>query len=310
MMTTSKNKKSLIKPVVGFFISLIITVIAVSMIFSLAVYAIDDPPATTTLPAVTTTAPPMTEQPPTTTEEIVTTVPYDIPPRDADEIDSGLLGALDINDNNGSLELILIITILTLAPSILLMMTCFTRIIIVFSLLRNAMGIQQTPPNQVLIGLALFLSLFIMSPVIAEINEVAYVPYKAGEFSTVDAAKAATVPLKKYMLKQTSNESMQFFLDLAKKPMPTGTHEEIAANIEFQVVAPAYILSEIKTGFTIGFILFIPFLIIDIVVSSALMSLGMIMLPPAMIALPFKILLFILVNGWQMLVGALVKGFN
>lgn len=259
---------------------------------------------TTAPPA--TTGPIMTTQPPSTTEPITTTVPYDEPLLD-DEQAEGLLGLLDVNDSNSTLDLVLLITILSLAPSILIMLTCFTRIIISFSLLRNAMGVQQTPPNQVLIGLALFLTLFIMTPVINQINEVAYTPYKNGEINTLEAVRLAEVPLKEFMLKQTSNDSMQFFLDLADEEMP---EENLAENLSMTVVAPAFIVSEIKTGFEIGFLLFIPFLIIDIVVSSTLMSMGMIMLPPAMISMPFKILLFILVDGWHLLVDALVRGFN
>ena len=300
------NKKSLIKPLVVFIISLLTTILCLVTIIDRPVSAL---PTETTAPQETTQAV-QTTQPPTTTAPIVTTVPYDEPLTDNNTGNDGLLGLLDVNDNNGTLDLVLLITILSLAPSILVLMTSFTRIIIVFSLLRNAMGVQQTPPNQVLVGLALFLTLFIMSPVIKEMNEVAYKPYKAGECTTAEACQKASVPLKKFMLKQTSNESMSFFLELADMEMPTGTDDEISDKIPLQVVAPAYIISEIKTAFTIGFLLFIPFLIIDIVVSSVLMSMGMIMLPPAMISLPFKILLFILVDGWQLLAGALVRGFN
>lgn len=299
------NKKSLIKPLVVFIVSLLATILCLVTIFDRPVNAL--PTETTAQPTATQAV--QTTQPPTTTAPIVTTVPYDEPLTDEDNGD-GLLGLLDVNDNNGTLDLVLLITILSLAPSILVLMTSFTRIIIVFSLLRNAMGVQQTPPNQVLVGLALFLTLFIMSPVIKEMNEVAYKPYKAGEYTTSEACQKASVPLKKFMLEQTSNDSMSFFLELADMEMPTGTDDEISAKIPLQVVAPAYILSEIKRAFTIGFLLFIPFLIIDIVVSSVLMSMGMIMLPPAMISLPFKILLFILVDGWQLLAGALVRGFN
>lgn len=250
-----------------------------------------------------------------------TSLPYVPPVTDAPPNADGsgsILDLLDVNDNNGTLDLVLLITILTLAPSIIIMMTCFTRLIIVFSLLRNAIGVQSTPPNQVLVGLALFLTLFIMQPTISKINEVAYKPYKAGELTTIEACTAASKPLKEFMLLNTSNESLSFFLELSASSqpeefqvtMPTGTNEEIAAALPLTVVVPSYILSEIKTGFTAGFYLFLPFLIIDVVVSSTLMSLGMIMLPPAMISLPFKILLFILVNGWQLLVGSLVRGFN
>lgn len=291
------SKRDLIKPVLLFALSLIITVLCVCVLF-------------VAVPAQATT-----DIPPTTTTEVttqVTTTPQNTPTSNTE----GILGLLDVKDNNGALDLVLLITLLSLAPSILILMTCFTRIIIVFSLLRNAMGVQQTPPNQVLVGLAVFLSLFIMAPVITQINDVAYKPYKTGEISVTQACVAASVPLKEYMLKQTQNSSMQFFLDIAKKEMPTGVDgaklppAELATKLGIEVVAPAYIISEIKTGFTIGFLLFIPFLIIDIVVSSVLMSMGMIMLPPAMISLPFKLLLFILIDGWQLLVGALAKGIN
>ena len=299
MMTNKQNIiKGLKKPLVAFLLSLVVTVVCIIMLFSIPTHAISNP--------ITTTAPTTTVQEPTTTAPVVTTTPYDEPKKDSTDNNS-ILSLLDANNSTNTLDLVLLVTILSLAPSILILMTSFTRIIIVFSLLRNAIGVQQTPPNQVLVGLALFLSLFIMSPVVTQINDVAYKPYKAGQITTVEAAKAATVPLKEFMLKQTSNESMEFFLNLAKKEMPK---ENVAENIGLEVVAPAFIISEIKTAFTVGFLIFIPFLIIDIVVSSTLMSLGMIMLPPAMISLPFKILLFILVNGWQMLVGALVKGFN
>ena len=223
-------------------------------------------------------------------------------------VNEGLLnGLLNVNGNNGTLELILLITILSLAPSLLILMTSFTRIIIVFSLLRNAMGIQQTPPNQVLVGLALFLTMFIMTPVFKDINEVAYKGYKSGEYTTMEAAKKATVPLKEWMLKQTTNESMEFFLDLADKEMPK---DNPADNIGLEIVVPAFIISELKRAFIIGFLLYLPFLVIDIIVSSTLMSMGMIMLPPAMISMPFKLLLFIMIDGWQLLAGTLVSGFN
>ncbi len=221
---------------------------------------------------------------------------------------NGLLNNfLNAKDNNGTLELVLLVTVLSLAPSILILMTSFTRIIIVLSLLRNAIGTQQTPPNQVLVGLALFITFFIMAPVIGQINDIAYKPYTEGKYSAVEAAQKATVPLKEFMLKQTSNDSMQFFMDLAKKEMPK---ENIAESIPLQIVVPAFIVSELKRAFIIGFLLFIPFLVIDIIVSSTLMSMGMIMLPPSMISLPFKLLLFIMINGWELLVGSLIAGFN
>lgn len=294
--------KQLLKPSIAFALSLAVILVCLSVLSSFPLNA-EDGINVTQQTNVTS----LTEQPPTTSEPIVTTLPYDEPMRDADEENEGLLGLLGINDNNGTLDLVLLITILSLAPSILILMTCFTRIIIVFSLLRNAIGVQQAPPNQVLIGLALFLSLFIMAPVVKEVNEVAYQPYKAGDIDTTEALTKASVPLKKFMLQQTNTDTMEFFLDLSDREMPTENREE---NLGLDIVVPAYVLSEIKTAFSIGFILFIPFLIIDIVVSSILMSMGMIMLPPAMISLPFKILLFILIDGWQLLAGTLVKGFN
>ncbi|MDE6710459.1 MAG: EscR/YscR/HrcR family type III secretion system export apparatus protein, partial [Oscillospiraceae bacterium] len=175
---------------------------------------------------------------------------------------------------------------------------------------RNAMGVQQTPPNQVMIGLALFLTLFIMSPVIGEMNEVAYVPYKNGEYTSVEAVQAASAPLKKWMLANTSNDSMDFFLGLTGTEIAGETEEEFIEEVSFTLVVPAFILSEIKIGFEIGFLLYIPFLIIDIVVSTLLMSMGMMMLPPTTISVPFKLLLFILCDGWTLLIGSLVSGFH
>ncbi|MDE6133704.1 MAG: flagellar type III secretion system pore protein FliP [Oscillospiraceae bacterium] len=221
-----------------------------------------------------------------------------------------MLDLLNLNQSSTTIDLILLITILSLAPSILVMLTCFTRIIISFSLLRNAMGVQQTPPNQVMIGLALFLTLFIMTPVIGEMNEVAYVPYKNGEYTSVEAVQAASVPLKKWMLANTCNDSMDFFLGLTGTEMAAETEEEFIEEISFTLVVPAFVLSEIKIGFEIGFLLYIPFLIIDIVVSTLLMSMGMMMLPPTTISVPFKLLLFILCDGWTLLIGSLVSGFH
>jgi len=242
--------------------------------------------------------------------EAQTTLPYDTPVNNTDEQAQNILDALNMNSSTSTLDLVLLITILTLAPSILVMMTCFTRIIISFSLLRNAMGVQQTPPNQVMIGLALFLTMFIMKPVISEVNEVAYQPYKNGEYTAAEAIKQASVPLKQWMLKNTSNDTMDFFLELSGSEATVETEEDFVNEVSFTTVVPAFILSEIKIGFEIGFMLFVPFLVIDIVVSTVLMSMGMMMLPPAMISMPFKILLFILIDGWQLLAGTLVSGFN
>lgn len=282
---------------------------------SCPVYAAETPETEPT--AIVTTIPNVETEVPETTQTQVQTetaapeetiTPYDEPVTDDEESDS-LLDRLGINGSNDTIDLILLITILTLAPSIIIMMTCFTRIIIAFSLLRNAMGIQQTPPNQVLIGLALFLTMFIMSPVIDQVDQVAYAPYKSGEITMTEAIKAAETPVKKWMLANTSNDTMSFFIDMTGGEYPE-TEEQALETLDFRTVVPAFILSEIKIGFEIGFLLFIPFLVIDIVVSSTLMSLGMIMLPPATIAMPFKILLFVMVDGWTLLTGALVNGFN
>ncbi len=267
----------------------------------------------TTIPNIETTLPqtdPIWD--PEDTEQVsvtTTALPYEEPLTDSEPSAEGLLDQLNINESSTTIDLILLITILSLAPSILVMLTCFTRIIISFSLLRNAMGVQQTPPNQVMIGLALFLTLFIMSPVISEMNETAYVPYKNGEYTSVEAVQAASVPLKRWMLKNTSNDSMNFFMGLTGTEVEAETEEEFLEEISFTMVVPAFILSEIKVGFEIGFLLYIPFLIIDIVVSTLLMSMGMMMLPPTTVSVPFKLLLFIMCDGWTLLIESLVTGF-
>jgi flagellar biosynthetic protein FliP len=217
------------------------------------------------------------------------------------------------NNDFGALDILFFMVLLTLAPSIVLMMTSFTRIIIVLSFLRNALGTAQSPPNQVLIGIALFLSLFIMSPVIGEIKEQAYTPYKQGAITQEQALDAAAKPLKKFMLQQTYKKDLQLFLSIADQSTPqlaNQSNDQLVESLGLEVVIPSFMTSELKRAFTIGFLLFIPFLIIDMVVSSTLMSMGMVMLPPSMIALPFKIMMFILVDGWSLLFSALVQGFR
>ena len=243
-----------------------------------------------------------------------------------DDTDRSALYELIGVDASEPIEVIILITLLSVAPSFMIMLTSFTRIIIVLSFLRSAMQTNTTPPNMILTGIALFLTVFIMWPVFSEINEVAYVPYSRGELSTSEAIQKAGEPLKTFMLKQTTNRNMKFFLDLQEitiysnetvdsdEPVAVDvndiTLENYQSQLGFQVVIPAFIISELTRAFQMGFMLFIPFLIIDLVVSSTLMSMGMMMLPPAMISLPFKILLFVLVDGWQMLVGTLVSSFN
>lgn len=203
------------------------------------------------------------------------------------------------------LEIIEMMTMLALLPSILIMTTCFTRIVIVLSFLRNAMGLQQTPPNQVLVGISLFLTLFIMSPVVTKINTDAYQPYKEEKITQEQFVKKASAPLKEFMLKNTKRDDLNMFINMAKVKSSTPPDQ-----LSILVVIPAFMTSELKRAFLIGFLLYIPFLVIDIIISSTLMSMGMIMLPPAMISMPFKLLLFILVDGWDLLFKSLVSTFN
>lgn len=208
-------------------------------------------------------------------------------------------------DAVNTIQIILLLTILALAPSILIMMTSFTRIIIILSFLRNALGTQQMPTNQILIGLALFLTFFIMSPTFAKINDQALQPYLANEISQQEAFNQAILPIKEFMLGQIRGEKdLALFVELSGQPAP-----ENLSDLSMTVIIPAFILSELKIAFQIGFIIYIPFLVIDMVVSSTLMSMGMMMLPPVMISLPFKILLFILVDGWNLVVQSIVTGF-
>ncbi len=273
-------------------------------------------------------------------------------------IDDSLLKQLIGIDGSQTLEVILIITILSVAPSFLVMLTSFTRIVIVFSFLRNAMQTQSIPPNSVLMGLSLFLTLFVMWPTFTQINEQAYQPYSNGEITINEMLERSADTLETFMLKNTSRKNMQFFLELkgqsvyeaqvqseeAAAAETTATEENSSVidpdfiqpvepiesiiqvpvdltetdtemtdfkdQLGLETVIPAFIISELTRAFQMGFMLFIPFLVIDIVVSSTLMAMGMMMLPPSMISLPFKIMLFVLVDGWQMLVGTLVNSFN
>lgn len=215
------------------------------------------------------------------------------------------LGGFSLGENADLIEILLGLTVLALLPSILIMTTSFTRIVIVLSCLRNAIGLQQTPPNQVLIGIALFLSMFIMSPVIGEINDKAYQPYERGEITQAQAMEQAVVPMREFMLKNTNSQDLNLFMELGDYEQPE-TFDEISTF----VIIPAFITSELKRAFLIGFLLYLPFLVIDMVVASTLMSLGMVMLPPVLISLPFKLMIFVLVDGWSMVVKSLVMSFN
>lgn len=204
-----------------------------------------------------------------------------------------------------ALQILVILTLLTLAPAFLLMMTSFTRIIIVLGFVRNALGTPTMPPNQVLIGIALFLTFFVMAPTFEQINKVALEPYMSQKISQDQAIERGQKPLRVFMLKQTREKDIALFVQLAKIERP-----ESPEAVPMRVLVPAFVISELKTAFTIGFLLFIPFLVIDMVVASILMSMGMMMLPPVMISLPFKILLFVMVDGWYLITRSLVQSFG
>mgnify|MGYP002520686877 FL=1 len=206
---------------------------------------------------------------------------------------------------SGTLQILLIITVISLAPSILVMVTSFTRIIIVLHFVRTAIGTQSSPPNNVLIGLSLFLTLFIMSPVIAQIKTEAYDPLAAEEITQQEALERGIQPLREFMLKQTRQDDLRLFMDIAKVD-PVESVDELSITI----IIPAFIISELRAAFIIGFLIYVPFIVIDMVVSSVLMSMGMMMLPPTTISMPFKILLFILADGWNLVIGQLVNSFN
>lgn len=203
------------------------------------------------------------------------------------------------------LQIFFLITILSLAPGLLIMTTSFTRIVVVLSFLRNALGTQQAPSNQIIIAMSLFLTFYIMSPVWQQINTQAIQPYKSQSISQEQAIERATAPVRKFMLSQTREKDIALFLTLSKTPRPRN-----AAEIPTLTIIPAFMISELRTAFQIGFLVYIPFLVVDMVVASVLMSMGMMMLPPVMISLPFKILLFILVDGWGLIIGSLVKSFG
>lgn len=204
---------------------------------------------------------------------------------------------------SGSLRILLTLTLITLAPSLIMMLTSFTRIIIVLHFLRTALGTQTSPPNQVLIGLALFLTLFIMNPVFSEINENAIKPFDAGEITQEEALEIAGEPMREFMNGQVQTKDIDLFINIS------GETYESYEEVPFTILIPSFIISELRTAFILGFLIYIPFIVIDMVVASVLMSMGMMMLPPTTISLPFKILLFVLADGWNLLIGSLIKTF-
>ncbi|WP_423799751.1 flagellar type III secretion system pore protein FliP [Neobacillus sp. SAB-20_R2A] len=203
-----------------------------------------------------------------------------------------------------SIKIILLLTVLSVAPAILLLMTSFTRIVIVLSFVRTSLGTQQMPPNQVIVGLALFLTMFVMGPIFSDINQHALQPLMDGKITQEQAFDTASKPLKEFMAKQTREKDLNLFLDYTKSEKP-----KTVQDIPLHVLVPAFAISELKTAFQMGFMIFLPFLIIDMIVSSILMAMGMMMLPPVLISLPFKILLFILVDGWHLIVKSLLTSF-
>ncbi len=203
------------------------------------------------------------------------------------------------------LKVLALLTVLALAPSILVLMTSFTRILVVFAFLRQALGTQQTPPNQILIGLALFMTMFIMMPVWQKIDETALTPYLNEEISQKTALERATQPLRRFMIRQTREDDLKLFLHAARLPRP-----ESPDATPLHALIPAFVISELRTAFEIGFLIYIPFVVLDMVVASVLMSMGMMMLPPVMISLPLKIILFVLVDGWHLVTASLLKSFQ
>lgn len=203
------------------------------------------------------------------------------------------------------LDLMLMLTLAALLPSIVVMMTSFTRTIIILSFTRNAMGVQQAPPNIVMVGIAMFLTLYIMSPVVSRINEEAYEPYLREEITQEEALERMVVPLKEFMVRNTYKSTLDNFVRMSNTP-----EEEEAIDYPLTVVVPSFMTSELKRAFTAGFLIYLPFLLVDIIVSTTLMSMGMVMLPPAMISLPFKLLLFVTVDGWELLFSSIVQSFH
>lgn len=217
----------------------------------------------------------------------------------------GVENATNPKDVALSLQILLTLTVLTLAPSILIMMTSFTRIIVVLSFLRSALATQQMPPNQVLIGLALFITFFTMSPYLEQVNKDGLQPYLAGTINQETAITAALKPMRTFMFKQTRENDLALFVNLSEGPRPNSQDD-----VPTMTLIPSFIISELKTAFQIGFLIYIPFIVIDMVVASTLMSMGMMMVPPAMISLPFKLLLFILVDGWHLIISSLIASFH
>ena len=226
-------------------------------------------------------------------------------PEDPDDFQFNITSNAGSSSLSASLQMLLVLTVLALAPSILIMMTSFTRIIVVLHFVRSALGTQTTPPNQVLVGLALFLTMFIMSPVISNVNANCVQPFQKGELTQEEALNEGLKPIREFMFKQTNRSDIKLFLDIEGKNTEVDSEDEVPT----MVIMPAFIISELRTAFIIGFLIYLPFIVIDMVVASTLMSMGMMMLPPTTISMPFKILLFVLADGWNLVIGQVVETF-
>lgn len=226
-------------------------------------------------------------------------------PENPDDFEFNITSNAGSSSLSASLQMLLVLTVLSLAPSILIMMTSFTRIIVVLHFVRSALGTQTTPPNQVLVGLALFLTLFIMSPVISDVNTECVQPYQQGHLTQEEALNAGLKPIREFMFKQTNRSDIKLFLDIEGKNTEVASEDDVPT----MVLLPAFMISELRTAFIIGFLIYLPFIIIDMVVASTLMSMGMMMLPPTTISMPFKILLFVLADGWNLVIGQVVETF-
>jgi flagellar biosynthetic protein FliP len=212
---------------------------------------------------------------------------------------------------SATLEIMILLTVLTLAPAILIMTTCFTRVVVVLSLVRQALAVQQLPPNQVLIGLALFITFMVMAPTWTEVHEVAIAPYIDGEINQVEAYRRGIGPIREFLFRNTDESNLELFLDMSRTSLEKDPRADdfTRADVPTLVLVPAFVLSELKRAFLIGFLIYLPFLVIDMVVASTLISMGMLVLPPVLISLPFKLLLFVLVDGWYLIVGSLVRSY-
>ncbi len=226
-----------------------------------------------------------------------------IPPIPAIKI--AVEGASSPQDVSNTIHIVALLTVLSVAPAILLMVTCFTRIIVVLGFVRRALGLQQTPPNQVIVTLALFLSLYIMSPTWDKVYQEGLGPYMAGKIGAAQAWELSSAPIRTFMLSQTRQEELSLMVSMADIPRP-----ENADQVPLKVLLPAFMLSEMKSAFQMGIVIFVPFIVVDMIISSVLMSMGMIMLPPMMISLPFKVLLFVMADGWNLVIVSLVKSFR